>query len=408
MNAGDMQFKERIFDPVLQRFRDDTVERRKRSTEDKDRTAHLNRAMDIQVIREQPFNIVSHESKLESIAPGMDPLRTGDRHCPLRTTQGRGGFPTTTLDFNLVSNLPLDEHHWAPPEERPRCMERQARGRKVPAYLIKDYNIVSNRYLEGHDAKIARDKRANLLEGTAKYVAINRLNPITQQCIDPRHEARMQQCDDARVVEVNLRHEAVQPPSYTGRPAALHNMITNEAIDPDTLRMVDLAEKERKERYRNRHVKEHNQHVQDLKGDHIREVRKLNRVAHARHAIPLKRGHDIVTNLAFGQGPKYQERHEPYTKPPSTMWETVELTRARSMPSLHAPGGPGREGPSIENRSTRSRASGASVTASAGALAAPPGRTAPLQQGPPPPSVPGSPGGSVYSRAKSGSAKGGF
>jgi len=93
-----------------------------------------------------------------------------------------------------------------------------------------------------------RDKRANLLEGVAKFNAINRLHPITQQCNNPQHEARMRECDDARVVEVALRHEAAEPQSYHTRAAALHNMVTNVPTKPEELKMVDLAEKERKER----------------------------------------------------------------------------------------------------------------------------------------------------------------
>jgi len=393
LTAGEVAHKERLFDPVLQRFRDDGTETRKRSQEDKDRVGHLNRARDIQIIREQPFNIISHESHLESIAPGMDP--------EMRYTEGPPFRPPNNLDFNIVSNLPLEQHHWEKPGARPQFVEKVRRTRKIPACLVKDYNIVSNRYLQDHDAKIVRDKRAYLLEGVAKYNAVNRLHPITQQCTNPHHESRMRECDDARVVEVSLRHEAVQPPSYQGRAAALHDMITNEPINPEVLAMVDMAEKERKERYRNRHVKEHNQHVQDMKGDHITQVRKLNRVSHARHAIPLKRGHDIVTNLTYGHGPKYQESYEPYAKPPLSLWETVEMTRARSVPNLSQKDTV--EVKNVETRSVRSRASG-SVRASAPSLAAAPGRTAPVA--PPPPSIPGSPGGSVYSRAKSTSAAG--
>ncbi|CAJ1354514.1 unnamed protein product [Effrenium voratum] len=72
---------------------------------------------DIQILREQPFNIVSQESKLEKLAPGKDPARLGGHAGILgqkeRTKEGRGGFPGTAVDYDILSNMPFQEHHWA-------------------------------------------------------------------------------------------------------------------------------------------------------------------------------------------------------------------------------------------------------------------------------------------------------
>mmetsp|Transcript_9438 Transcript_9438/g.13344 ORF Transcript_9438/g.13344 Transcript_9438/m.13344 type:complete len:196 (-) Transcript_9438:67-654(-) len=112
LTTGAIAAKERLFDPVLQRFREDNTETRKRAEEAKDRVGHLNRARDIQIIREQPFDIVSHESKLETIAPGMDPLT-------LRTTPIAKTFRPPSFNFNIVSNIPLEQHHCA--MQQPVC-----------------------------------------------------------------------------------------------------------------------------------------------------------------------------------------------------------------------------------------------------------------------------------------------
>ena len=53
--------QERTFDPVLGRYRDGTVESQQRNAEERERVAHLNRAKDIQILREQPFNILSQD-----------------------------------------------------------------------------------------------------------------------------------------------------------------------------------------------------------------------------------------------------------------------------------------------------------------------------------------------------------
>ena len=42
------------------------------------------------------------------------------------------------MDYNIISNLRFDQHHWAHPEKRPRPRDRVPRQRKVPAMLHKE------------------------------------------------------------------------------------------------------------------------------------------------------------------------------------------------------------------------------------------------------------------------------
>ena len=46
---------------MLGRYRDGQVESQQRHAEERERVAHLNRAKDIQILREQPFNILSQD-----------------------------------------------------------------------------------------------------------------------------------------------------------------------------------------------------------------------------------------------------------------------------------------------------------------------------------------------------------
>lgn len=156
--------------------------------------------MDLRILREQPFNIVSQESKLDKLAPGKDPMRLGG-HGTLgekeRTTEGKGNFPDTAVDYNILSNIPfkdqrlhfqvgrwcvsewksafgdvirwvckglgeekacsnpgVEPRHWARPECRPRMKEKSPRVRKVPAFLCKDFDIVTNRPLGGKHVEV--------------------------------------------------------------------------------------------------------------------------------------------------------------------------------------------------------------------------------------------------------------
>merc|ERR1719305_821760 len=87
--------------------------------------------------------------------------------------------------------------------------------------------------------------------------------------------------------------------------------------------MIDLAEDERKERYKNRYIVENNLHARDISSDQIENERRLNRMNNERFAEPLRRGDDIVTHDAFqGQGSK--PPYLPFTTPAPDVWERVQ------------------------------------------------------------------------------------
>jgi len=309
---GQIKYKERKFDPLLGRYRDGGTELLQRTFEEKERVAHLNRAQDIQILREQPYHIIRHESRL----PEGPETTQKSRSC------GAPAHPTTAVDYNLISNLPFDVHHWARPEARPRCVERSpGQQRKVPAFTVKDFNIVTNRYHQNHEAKRKRDQRFELLEATQKYATRNRFDPVTQQFVDPRNEEVARTSDDARDVEIHMRAESQIPPSYKGRESAHYDVVTHKAHNPGMLQAYDVMQDERKERYRNRYIMEHNWHAQDIKGDHIENVRKMNRTAPERFEESTRRGFDIVNNRSYGRGPKAQTLYAPYTVPRQSPWE---------------------------------------------------------------------------------------
>jgi len=326
VTQGLVRAQERVFDPLVQRYRDPEVEHYSRSREENVRTGHLNRAMDIQMLREQPWNILTNASRLEGIDDGIDPVsltHTRPRH-------GRAKMPDTFVDYNVLSNLPMEEHHWAPPHERPVCVPNEPRNREIPAFMQKDYNIVNNRYLHDHEKQLARDKELNKLASTAKYRERNRFNPVSQQYTDGDENNRMRTWEEAHKIEAVEKAQCQVPPSIKNRPSAYWNIVNHRQANADTLKWQDLAEDERKERYKNRYIMENNLHSRDIKSDAVDNERRLNGVAHERFAEPLRRGYDIVTHDGFnGKGSK--PPYLPYTGPQPDVWERAQRNRSRDV-----------------------------------------------------------------------------
>ncbi|CAK0797942.1 unnamed protein product, partial [Prorocentrum cordatum] len=78
----------------------------------------------VQLRREQAFNVITNKSRVKAIdARADEPASFG-------ATRQEEPMPSTCVDYNIVSNLPFEVHHWARPEERPRLKERNPRPRK--------------------------------------------------------------------------------------------------------------------------------------------------------------------------------------------------------------------------------------------------------------------------------------
>jgi hypothetical protein len=428
-----VQAQERCFDPVLQRYRDVGTESKERFAEERERIAHLNRAQDISMVRGTPFDIINHESKLETIAPGLDPQRCGGgTTLGTRARTDKPGFhhPRTGVDYNILSNKPVHDHHWARPGERPRAKERSPRQRHVPVTHVKDFHIISNQYLNGHEDKIQRDKHMNLLDSTQKHMKTNAFDPVSQTFIDPRKEEAALSAEHARHAESDFRYQAQHPPLMRGREQAFYDMVTHKVHDKDMLQLFDAVAEERNAHRGARYIRERDWHEQDAVGDAVEEARRLNRIGPERHDEIKRRGHDILDNKPFGTGPKERMFHEALPEKRLSPWEklaaraptpptgaapskaTAPLSSSKSVPTLRPDAEPTTQsGANVTLKLPKAGKSSASSiassqrkqmghSASSGTLAgrmptpAPPGRTAP-----PPPVIPGSPSGAtVYSR----------
>lgn len=407
---GGISKRERSYNPLLGRFLDEGREQEQAQFEEKVKKNFLNFARDVQLRREAPFDLVTHERKFEAFGPdasaGLEP--------PVKK---KPPFPDTAADYNIISNLPFNEHHWAHPDHRPRPSQRIPKQRMAPAMLHKDFNILTNKYLEHHQEKMDRDRELNLLEAAEKLRQTSAFNPVQQRFCDPRHEERMRACEDALTTEIKLRGEEVQPLIYRGSVTNAYDMLNHQVKDRDLLHLIEGADEERKVRFRTRHQLEENTKKMDVAYDARAMQMKANRVAHERFAPTVERGFDILTNQDFGQ--KGKQIHTSNTRPHQTPWQKVCENRPTPPPSALSTS---RE---VAQEATEKAEQGQSEVLDFATLRLPqdlrgsvPGsalsarssrqsRATPrrpltprVEAAPPAPPIPGSPAGSVFSRPK--------
>jgi hypothetical protein len=303
--------------------------------------------------------------------------------------------------------------------------------RKKQGAQLRDFNIVSNRYLTDHEEKLGRDETLSTLRATELHRQRNRFDPVTQRYNEKDVEERHHCCDDAREVEVRMRAERNKPQCYSGRHTEHFDMVTHRADDEGTyqLKLLDTLEGNRKSRYTYRYMDEERHRRADIEFEDAEAQQRNEQKAHERFEETAKRGYDIVTNRAYGNGPHLQKLHQPYTVPNLSTWEIVEQNRSGLTPVV-TPRGLERKGAKTQSITTQEVLESARLSRSHDSTQRSGGKRTPRMQStprgvlseagsasiasarggrppllamsgpPPPPAIPGSPVGSVYSRPR--------
>ena len=97
---------------------------------------------------EQTYNILNFDNKLRGLENRTDYPKE-------KAWYFRPG-KDTLANYNIISNVDMKDHHFQPPSKRPDpTKEERVRGKQVKVPAQRDYNVVTNRYLEHHDEKVA-------------------------------------------------------------------------------------------------------------------------------------------------------------------------------------------------------------------------------------------------------------
>ena len=94
----------------------------------------------------------------------------------------------------------MTEHHFAAPEKRPPQDEEKVLNTRSQIFLqkqkikkttttgLRDYNIITGRYLELHDNKIKVDQEIQRAEAAHKYWQTHQFDAVNCQYYDPNSE----------------------------------------------------------------------------------------------------------------------------------------------------------------------------------------------------------------------------
>lgn len=149
---------ETMYNPILQTYADPGIESQVRQHEKDNLIDTLAKNKDRALRYEQTFDVINFEDKLK----GLEDKEGYPK--PKGQNKNFVGGTKSFTEYNILSNLPFIEHHYLPPDQRPPPPEEKPKKSvKVTTTGLRDYNIITNRYLELHDEKVEVDKEIERL-----------------------------------------------------------------------------------------------------------------------------------------------------------------------------------------------------------------------------------------------------
>jgi len=196
----EMSRREAEYNPITQAWRDEGRERVARERD----AAHTLRTRNLAKDRQLAFERSSHDVINHTLR------RTG-----LPDAQSEAGltFPTqkreqrlahgmdSTAPFNIISGLSVEEHHWAPPQHRPRIAPpREDTKLRSITQQPREYDMLSNEYKREHERRTAEEHERARRVAAERFWATHDYDVVTSKFYDPDKEARAQQL--TRAIEV--------------------------------------------------------------------------------------------------------------------------------------------------------------------------------------------------------------
>lgn len=227
---GSMMARDRAFDPVLGRFRDEGVEQ---STAQREREAAVvasNRGRDKQLRVSQRYDIVTHKALVDD-----EPVATA--RPPSQTYRSRVGF-------NIISNEPLADHHFDRPDRRPRGGDSGLGGGGARAHVAhtsmeRDFDVVTGRYLADHEAKAARDDDIARRRAADRWWQTRDFDPVRQRYYDADKDSKAAEAEAASQQRRGAAKASALPPAERLRETAGYDVVGHRVIDEERMREID-------------------------------------------------------------------------------------------------------------------------------------------------------------------------
>ncbi len=275
---AQMKKIETYFNPILQKYNDDKINKQLISMENKDLKDKLALYYDKQLSNEQTYNLINLKDKLK-----------GFENHPNYPKQEKNKIKfieenSNKRCYNIISNISLDKHNFLPPEKRPECKieTSEEKPKLINSKIYKDYDIISNRYKLFNDEKKATDLEFAKLNAAKKFYEQRDYNCLKGKYYDPLKQKQYE--DELKEKNEKLRN---------GKRDCLFNPVNNEIYDKEKLDNYDRNHGNSKYRYQIRPQIENYYRTKEYNDDIKKENALKTRLSYDRYKLEDQRGYDF-------------------------------------------------------------------------------------------------------------------
>ena len=303
------------FNPILQKYNNISLNSKMVKKEKDEIINSIITSRDYQLSKEQTYNIINLEDKLKGFEKYPNYPKQKD------IIKSRKKIIYHPKNFNILSNIPLDIHHYDKPENRPKITSKSESPNfktlpNIPFY--KDYDIISNRYKFFNEEKNIVDKAINKIHTAKLFFKKNDYNPIKGSYFNNEKEKEFQK----KRLQTQLtwgKEKFKNMPKCAKGKSDVYNLITTHVVDPIEMNRILKEEKDRIQRYGIRYQLEKFYRNRNFSQDFQDEMRNNNKVSFERFKIEDQRQYNIL-NL---KDKPYKEHCKNVTKGYQTVWETI-------------------------------------------------------------------------------------
>ncbi|KAL1500218.1 hypothetical protein AB1Y20_012887 [Prymnesium parvum] len=335
----DKKREETRYHPILQTFTQPEREASARSFEATAQIASLNKARDRQLATESAFNILTMEDKRHPRQPKQPVASAVPK--PFNPHAERPTFRhplDSCYTFNIISNLSLNEHHYAPPAARPRGDAGNAEPKprlQHKAALPRDFNILSNKYREEHEDKMLLEREVQRRTAARKYWETHDYDPLTGRYLDAHKEQAYVKTIEDELTKQPMKQYNRLPPSLQKGEGHVYDITTHVIKNKDLYDRKQAAEQAWFDSYSSSWIRDEEARHRSAQRQQLDDQRSINRAAHERYMESYQYGYNIVDQRDYRNPETYMP--PPLTKPKRTLWETVGTNRPPNPPPLPAP-----------------------------------------------------------------------
>jgi len=302
--------KEAEYNPITQTWRDVEREQAARRRDAEDTLRAQNRAKDRQLDFERSsHDVLTQERKRAGL---LDPQAAMGLTFPVKQREQRLAHPMDSMvPYNIISGLSVEEHHWAPPDQRPRpAPPREDTKLRSITQQPRDYNVLSNKYKRDHERRTAEEDERARRRAAEKFWATHDYNIMTQEFYDPDKEAQFQELKKNAEAEHTTRAFNKLPPSYQKGEGYVYSITNFSVQNPELYRTYEEKEKRAIDSKATRWHREAEIVEKAEERAAIETTRSSMRPSHNRYEENTSHGYDIITTKG------YHDR-DPASKPPA-------------------------------------------------------------------------------------------